>query len=132
VRCGGSPRCSTWGQLIWNQCKDDLLSNDLIPFSRLEYQDTFRADYNKAREKHKRVKLQETLATVTRLLDESKGDTAILRQHGGIQYDKYSNKGNIDHFRVTKSIRVSCVCKQGKLILHHYDEQHDDINNNPY
>jgi putative CRISPR-associated protein (TIGR02619 family) len=128
----GKKTISTWGQLIWNQCKDDLLSHDLIPFSRLEYQDTFRADYNKAREKHKRVKLQETLATVTRLLDESNGDTAILRQHGGIQYDKYSNKGNIEHFRVTKSIRVSCVCKQGKLILHHYDEQHDDINSNPY
>ncbi len=122
---------STWGQLIWNQCKNDLLSGDLIPFSRLEYQDTFRGDYNKIREKHKRVKLQETLATVTRLLDESNGDTTILKQHGGIQYDKYTNQGNIDHFRVTKSIRVSCVCKQGKLTLYHYDEQHDDINNNP-
>ena len=128
----GKMTLSTWGNLIWKQCKDDLLSGDLISFSRLEYQDTFRADYNRVREKNKRVKLQETLATVTRLLNESNGDPAILRQHGGIQYSKYTNKGNIDHFRVTQSVRVSCVCKEGKLILNHYDEQHDDINNNPY
>lgn len=128
----GKMTISTWGQLIWNQCKDDLLSGDLIPFSRLEYQDTFRADYNKIKEKYKRVKLQETLAKVTILLDESNGNTASLKQDGGIQYDKYKNKGDIYHFRVTNSIRVSCVCKNGKLILYHYDEQHDDINNNPY
>ncbi|WP_414621584.1 CRISPR-associated protein [Calothrix sp. CCY 0018] len=123
---------STWGNLIWNQCKEDLLSGDLIPFSRLEYQDTFRADYNRVREKHKRVKLQETLATVTRLLNESNGNTAILKEHKGIQYGKLTNKGDIDHFRVTQSVRVSCAFSQGKLNLYHYGEQHDDINNNPY
>ncbi|MGB6299207.1 MAG: CRISPR-associated protein, partial [Rivularia sp. (in: cyanobacteria)] len=89
-------------------------------------------DYNRVREKHKRVKLQETLANVSRLLNESNGDAAILKQHGGIKYDKYTNKGNIDHFRITQSVRVSCVFSQGKLNLYHYGEQHDDINNNPY
>ncbi|AFY57366.1 uncharacterized protein conserved in archaea [Rivularia sp. PCC 7116] len=128
----GKMTLSTWGYLVWNQCKDDLLSGDLINFSRLEYQDSFRADYNRVKEKHKRVKLQETLANVTRLLNESNGDTAILKQHGGIKYDKYTNKGNIDHFRVTQSVRVTCVSSQGKLNLYHYGEQHDDINNNPY
>nr|WP_191759312.1 hypothetical protein [Komarekiella delphini-convector] len=121
---------STWGQLIWNQCKDDLLAGDLIPFSRLEYQDTFRGDYNRVKEKFKRVKLQETLATVTRLLDESNGDTVILRQHGGIQYDRYVNKGNIDHFRVTQDTRVSNTISQGKLILRRYGLE-PEINNNP-
>ena len=121
---------STWGQLIWNQCKDDLLAEKLIPFSRLEYQDNFRADYNKVKEKHKRVKLQETLAIVTRLLDESNGDTAILKQHGGIQYDRYVNKSNIDHFRVTKGIRVSNTVFGGKLILRRYGLE-PEVNNNP-
>ncbi|MBO3460355.1 CRISPR-associated protein [Aetokthonos hydrillicola Thurmond2011] len=126
----GKMTLSTWGQLIWNQCKDDLLSGDLIPFARLEYQDTFRADYNKVKEKHKRVKLQETLATVTRLLDESNGDTAILKQHGGIQYDRYVNMNNIDHFRVTQGIRVSNTVAHGKLILRRYGLE-PDVNNSP-
>lgn len=124
---------STWGYLVWNQCKDDLLSGDLINFSRLEYQDSFRADYNKVKDKHKRVKLQETLANVTCLLNESNGDTAILKKDGGgIKYSKLKNQGNIDHFRITQSVRVTCVSSQGKLNLYHYGEQHDDINNNPY
>ncbi|MFK0730612.1 MAG: CRISPR-associated protein [Gloeotrichia echinulata GP01] len=126
----GKMTLSTWGQLIWNQCKDDLLSGDLIAFSRLEYQDSFRADYNRVREPHKRVKLQETLATVTRLLDESNGDTAILRQHGGIQYDRYVNKGNIDHFRVTQDTRVSNTIADGKLILRRYGLE-PEVNSHP-
>ncbi|MEL6460038.1 MAG: putative CRISPR-associated protein [Cyanobacteria bacterium J06621_15] len=121
---------STWGQLIWNQCKDDLLGGDLIDFSRLEYQDSFRADYNKVKEKHKRVKLQETLANITRLLNESNGDTAILKQHGGIQYDRYVNKDNIDHFRITQGIRVSNTIIQGKLLLRRYGLE-PEVNNNP-
>ncbi len=126
----GKMTLSTWGQLIWNQCKDDLLAGDLIPFSRLEYQDSFRADYNRVREKYKRVKLQETLANVTRLLNESNGDTAILRQHGGIQYDRYVNKDNIDHFRITQGIRVSNTIIQGKLLLRRYGLE-PEVNNNP-
>jgi putative CRISPR-associated protein (TIGR02619 family) len=121
---------STWGQLIWNQCKNELLSGDLLDFPRLEYQDTFRADYNKAREKHKRVKLQETLATVAYLLNKSNGDTTILRQHGGIQYDRYVNMENIDHFRVTLDTRVSNTISHGKLILRRYGLE-PEVNNNP-
>ena len=126
----GKMTLSTWGQLIWNQCKDNLLAGDLILFSRLEYQDNFRADYNKTKEKYKRVKLQETLATVTRLLNESDGDTAILKQHGGIKYDRYTNKGNIDHFRITQGIRVSNTVSRGKLILRRYGLE-PEVNNNP-
>ncbi len=126
----GKITLSTWGQLIWNQCKDDLLAGDLIPFARLEYQDNFRADYNKIKEKYKRVKLQETLAKVTRLLNESNGDTAILKQHGGVQYDRYVNKSNIDHFRITQGIRVSNTVSGGKLILRRYGLE-PEVNNNP-
>lgn len=121
---------STWGQLIWNQCKDKLLSGDLLVFPRLEYQDTFRADYNQQRSDKARVKLQETLAKVVCLLNQSNGDTTILKQHGGLQYDKYENMGDIDHFRITQGVRVSCRSVQGKLVLHRYGEHR--LNDNPY
>ncbi|MBD2297918.1 CRISPR-associated protein [Nostoc sp. FACHB-190] len=127
----GKITLSTWGQLIWNQCKNDLLSADLLLFPRLDYQDSFEADYKKVKEQEARVKLQETLAKVACLLQESNGDTSILKQHGGLQYDKYTNMGNIDHFRVTQGIRVSCRSEQGKLILYRYGKE-EEVNKNPF
>lgn len=122
---------STWGQLIWNQSKNDLLSADLLPFPRLDYQDSFEADYKKVKEQEPRVKLQETLAQVSCLLQQSNGDISILKQPGrGLKYDKYTNMGNIDHFRVTQGIRVSCRSEQGKLILYRYGKE-EDVNKNP-
>jgi len=121
---------STWGQLIWNQCKDDLLSEDLLSFFNLEYQDSFEADYKKLKEKQPRVKLQETLAKVSCLLKDSDGDTAILKKHGGLQYDKYTNMGDVDHFRATQGVRVSCRASQAKLILYRYGQE-EQVNKNP-
>lgn len=121
---------STWGQLIWNQCKEDLLSEDLLSFFNLEYQDSFEADYKKVKDKQQRVKLQETLAKVSYLLEDSGGDTTILKKHGGLQYDKYTNMGDIDHFRVTQGVRVSCRSSQEKLILYRYGKE-EEVNKNP-
>lgn len=121
---------STWGQLIWNQCKDNLLSEDLLSFFNLEYQDSFEADYKKLKEKQARVKLQETLAKVSYFLEDSDGDTTILKKHGGLQYDKYTNMGDVDHFRVTQGVRVSCRSSQGKLILYRYGKE-EEVNKNP-
>ncbi|MGF1979759.1 MAG: CRISPR-associated protein [Nostoc sp. CmiSLP01] len=126
----GQMTLSTWGQLIWNQCKNNLLSEDLLPFPGLEYQDSFKADYNQEREAQPRVKLQETLAKVAYLLEESDGDTSILKKHGGLQYDKYTNMGDVDHFRVTQGVRVSCRSSQGKLILSRYGKE-EEVNKNP-
>ena len=36
---------SAWGNLIWNRTKADLLTGELLPFPRLEYQNTFREDF---------------------------------------------------------------------------------------
>ncbi|WP_017315179.1 hypothetical protein [Mastigocladopsis repens] len=126
----GKMMLSTWGQLIWNQCKDELLSGDLLLFPRLEYQNSFSSDYNREREEKPRVKLQETLAKVSCLLTNSNGDTSILKEHGGLQYDKYTNMGDIDHFRITQGVRVSCVSSQGKLILRRYGKE-EEVNKNP-
>ena len=71
------------------------------------------------------------MAKVSRLLVESDGDTSIVKKHGGVQYDKYTNKGNIDHFRVTQGLRVSCTTANGNLLLHRYGKE-PDVNDNPW
>ncbi|MDJ0732559.1 MAG: hypothetical protein QNJ47_00495 [Nostocaceae cyanobacterium] len=63
-------------------------------------------------------------------MNESSGNTAILQQHGGIQYDRYVNKGNIDHFRITQDTQVSNTISQGKLILRRYGLE-PEVNHNP-
>ncbi|MEC4867493.1 MAG: hypothetical protein SAJ11_15575, partial [Jaaginema sp. PMC 1078.18] len=121
---------STWGQLIWNKAKDELLSQDLLNFPKLIYQDTFRSDYKSIKVAKERVKLQETLAQVSGLLTESNGDTSIIKQHTGLQYDKYTNKNGIDHFRVTQGLRVSCISSNGELTLRRYGKE-PVVNKNP-
>jgi putative CRISPR-associated protein (TIGR02619 family) len=123
---------STWGQLIWNQCKDDILSQKLLKFPRVDYKSSFLDDYKKIENNiQEKVKLQETIAKVAQLLQKSSGDISILKQDTGLQYDKYTNKGNIDHFRVTQGLRVSCTSSSGVLLLHRYGKE-PDVNKNPY
>lgn len=121
---------SNWGKLTWNNCKLDLLSQDLLPFPGLEYETSFLGDYKDCRDKKERLKLQETLAKVSSLLTQNNGDIASLKNDGGVQYDVYTNKKGIGHFRVTQGLRVSCV-KEGEVLkLRHYG-QHDYVNKNP-
>jgi putative CRISPR-associated protein (TIGR02619 family) len=123
---------STWGKLVWSQTKAEMLSQELLPFPRIEYKESFLKDYDKIKTNQKeRVKLQETLAKVSKLLSRSNGDTSILKEEGGVQYDKYTNMGDIGHFRVTQGLRVSCTASQGKLLLHHYGKE-PEVNKNPY
>ncbi len=122
---------STWGKLIWEQSKNQLLSQKLLEFPGIEYKDSFRGDYNQVKSPPERVKLQETLALVSYLLEESHGDTSSLKKHGGVQYDKYVNMGDMDHFRVTQGLRVSCTSAQGILLLHRYGKE-PDVNKNPW
>jgi putative CRISPR-associated protein (TIGR02619 family) len=123
---------STWGQLIWNQCKDDLLSKNLLKFPQVNYKPTFLDDYKKIEaNKQEKIKLQETIAKVAQLLQKNKGNISILKQDPGLQYDKYTNKGNIDHFRVTQGLRVSCTSSNGVLLLHRYGRE-PEVNKNPY
>ncbi|AFZ11530.1 CRISPR-associated protein, APE2256 family [Crinalium epipsammum PCC 9333] len=121
---------STWGQLVWNQCKKEMLSQELLPFERLQYRPSFVADYKNIRSQDEKVKLQETLAKVSYLLNQSNGDTSVLKKDGGLQYDKYTNKGNIEHFRVTQGLRISCVAISGMLELRRYGAE-PVVNNNP-
>lgn len=117
----GKMTISNWGQLIWNQCKNDFLSQELLEFPRISYQDTFRKDYKNISEAKDKVELQKTLAKVSGLLEESNGDTRYLVKP--VSYSPYKgakDKEGVDHFYVGIHWRVSCKASQGKLMLRHY------------
>jgi len=130
----GDAAISDWGLLVWNRLKRELLGEALLPFPRIVYESPFRKDFAGA-QKHDRLQLQETLAKVAWLLEESKGDTARLKQDGGLQYENYKNKRDragtpIGHFRVSQALRVSCVSKGGRLYLRRFGRE-PDVNSNP-
>jgi len=111
---------SNWGKLIWNQSKNKILSGDLLKFPRLECQQSFTKDYERTKSEVERIKLQETLARVTYLLDKYDGNRSALTGDGGVQLETYKNS-NIDHFRVSLSLRVSCkALDKGNLSLRYY------------
>ncbi len=120
---------STWGKLVWGECKKSFLSQELLAFPRLAFDDSFRHDYNKITRPDEKLKLQETLAKVSCLLEQHYGDIKCLKEDGGIQYGKLKNKGGIEHFRVSQSLRVTCVVKNGVLHLRRYGQH--SVNNNP-
>lgn len=108
---------STWGKLTWDEAKAELLSQELLPFPMLIYTDTFRADYNQIKVPKQRVELQQDLAKVSHLLQQSNGDTRTL---SSLDYEPYKNSGGIDHFRVNRSLRISCRKVQDGLELRYY------------
>ena len=116
---------STWGNLIWSECRDEFLSEDLLPFDRLCYNPTFQDDYQKITTPREKVKLQETLAKVSTILKESNGNIQGLTQTG-LKYSPYEGVSNIDHFRVDLSMRISCQKDKGNLILRYYGT-HDRV-----
>lgn len=129
----GDACLSDWGQLIWNRVRHELLSEELLRFPRLHYEASFQRDFTQADPKE-RVALQETLAKVAHLLEDHDGNTAALKQDGGLQYDIYTGKKTSDgrpigHFRVTHSRRVSCTAESDGLRLRRYGEH--SINDNP-
>ena len=129
----GNACLSDWGQLIWNRVRHELLSKELLQFPRLHYEKSFDRDFEQADPKE-RVALQETLAKVAHLLEDHDGNTAALKQDGGLQYDVFTHNTTRDgqpigHFRVSSSRRVTCVSEGGNLYLRRYGEH--DVNNNP-
>lgn len=125
---------SNWGQLMWGQVKRKILNEQLLDFPHITYSDSFRADFKKA-EPPERVQLQETLAKVAVLLAENKGNTAVLKDDGGLQYDNYTNKKHggrsIGHFRVNDDMRVSCIAQPGGTLLLRRFGHHDAVERDP-
>jgi CRISPR/Cas system-associated protein Csm6 len=120
---------SNWGKLIWNKSKIDFLTHNLLAFPRLKYEPAFLKDYENIIDMEERIKLQETLAKVSHLLIQSKGDITILKQDGGLQYTQYTNI-KVGKFRVNQGLRISCVFSEGVLQLRRYGS-HDIVNQSP-
>ena len=112
---------STWGALVWNQCKKEILQDDeLLRFPDIVYEPTFKEDYKNQTDNRLRISLQETIAKVSQILHIRQDGIAALKQDGGIQLDRYTNT-SIDHFRISKELRVSCrILEGGKLSLKYY------------
>jgi putative CRISPR-associated protein (TIGR02619 family) len=127
LKTGDEAILSHWGRLTWNNSKRGFLSGNLLAFPKLEYQESFQRDYEGTRSQEDRVKLQETLAKVSYILEKGNNDTAPLKGDGGVQYEVYEKEdrrqiNGLAHFRVTKALRVSCVSSGNALILRHYGQ----------
>ena len=122
---------STWGQLVWSHCKDNLLSQDKpLKFPKIEYTQTFIDDY-KSKPADEKIIWQENLARAACLLLNHKDGISAMKQDGIFKLRRYEGKNkNIDHFDLPKDRRVSCIAKDGNLYLRHYGE-HDYVNKNP-
>ncbi|MEG3930068.1 putative CRISPR-associated protein [Microcoleus sp. T3_B1] len=117
----GKMTISNWGQLIWNQCKDEFLSQKLQEFPRLSYDENrFPRDYNNISTAQEKVKLQETLAKVSGLLEESNGDTRDLVKSVSYSPYKGAKEKEVYHFYVGIHWRVSCKVSNGNLTLRYY------------
>jgi putative CRISPR-associated protein (TIGR02619 family) len=134
LRTNGEATLSEWGALIWNRMKHEVLAAQLIAFPHLHYEPSFHKDFEKATPQQ-RVTLQETLAEASAFLLMYEGNSNVLREHGGLQYDNYTNKRTragcpIGHFRITQGDRVSCTAEDRVLRLRHFGV-HDYVNGNP-
>lgn len=117
----GKMKISNWGDLIWKQCEEDFLSKELLNFPRISYEDTFRGDYKKISDINDKVRLQKTIAKVSRLLEESNGNTRqVAKQVEYYPYEGAKDKEGVDHFYSGIQFRVSCKLNNGKLKLRYY------------
>jgi putative CRISPR-associated protein (TIGR02619 family) len=71
----GQITISNWGQLIWKKYGDDFLSQDLLDFPRIFYAGDFRGEYKQIKDVNDKVRVQKTIAKVSRILEESNGNT---------------------------------------------------------
>ncbi len=121
---------SAWGELLWHRTKSDLLSDELLQFPRLIYQQSFINDC-KNLNNQQWIRLQETLAKVAAALENSNGDiTQLNNQVSGLNFEQLTNLDNICTIRITQGVRVSCEIAEGGLTLRHYGN-HDDVYDNP-
>lgn len=125
---------STWGKLLWSQCKDSFLSQEKpLEFPYINYEMSFLDDYKNDKNKiaEFKINLQETLARCSCLILQNIDGITALRKDGTIRLRRYEGKNKeIDHFDLAKGRRVSCITKSNNLHLRHYGE-HDYVNDKP-
>ncbi|MEM1253267.1 MAG: putative CRISPR-associated protein [Cyanobacteria bacterium P01_H01_bin.21] len=116
----GKKVLSTWGQLIWSQARDSLLTQELLPFPHLIYKDdTFPKDYKNQKDSNEKLVLQSVLAKLSAALIPTQG--APLNLPSSFKYSPYQGSDGIYHFYVNKKEwRVSCRPVTGGLELRYY------------
>ena len=123
---------STWGLLVWERSRGELLSQTLLEFPRLHYFDSFRRDFAGCKKNRRELaELQQRLARVSVLLDEANGDSAALKRDASLQYDNYSGKfAGVGHFRINnRGWRATCTSGEGKLQMRRFGDH--EINDSP-
>ena len=129
VEIDGEDAClSVWGKLVWNTEKEKILAEALLEHPRLRYEASFMKDYEKCREVRQRVAFQEAIAKAAVLWAD--GGLEALRKDGGLLYETYNNQDSIGHFRVTQSLRISCL-PEGDVLAFRHMGVHDYVNRNP-
>ncbi|MFN6540310.1 MAG: putative CRISPR-associated protein [Nostoc sp. EkiNYC01] len=121
---------STWGQLIWSQCKDILLSRNLLDYSKiakLDYTENFKEDYKNTLDTQERIHLQERIARSAYILNTNNDGISALKNDDIVRLRRYQGT-DIDHINITaQTRRVSCkVTEGGRLSLRYYGT-HDYI-----
>jgi len=110
---------SVWGEVIWNKVKYDLF-DDLPHLPFIEYHNNFFEKYREIVDKKQRLKLLETIAKVSVMLEESKGNSNNLSQ-GSIKFSPLESQTfegqQVYHFRVNLGLRINCIKKGNKLLL---------------
>ncbi|MBW4641469.1 MAG: putative CRISPR-associated protein [Goleter apudmare HA4340-LM2] len=115
---------STWGQLIWSQCKDILLSKNLLDYSnigKLDYTDNFKEDYKNTLDTQEKIHLQERIARSAYILSTNNDGISALKNDDIVRLRRYQGT-DIDHINITaQTRRVSCkVAAGGRLSLRYY------------
>lgn len=110
---------SLWGELIWNKVKYDLFE-ELPQLSFIEYHKNFLEQYSDTVDRKLKLKIVETIAKISVLLEDAKGNTEVLSR-GGIQFSPLKSKEfegkQLYHFRLDLGIRINCIKKGSNLLM---------------
>jgi putative CRISPR-associated protein (TIGR02619 family) len=121
---------STWGQLIWDRCKDILLAKDLLDYSKiakLDYTREFKEDYQNTLDIQERINLQERIARSAYLLNTNTDGISALKNDDILRLRRYTGT-DIDHINITSQTRrVSCKVLEGGRLSFRYYGTHDYI-----
>ncbi|MBD2516408.1 putative CRISPR-associated protein [Nostoc sp. FACHB-973] len=129
---GQEVELSVWGKLIWNECKNELLSQDLLNFpkliTRLEYyKDYLKNDYDNTSDVNKRIILQEKIAKAANFLLKYRDGISALKNDDILRLRRYENT-DIEHINITKQeLRLSCKVINGNQLSLRYFGTHEHI-----
>jgi putative CRISPR-associated protein (TIGR02619 family) len=110
---------SVWGEVMWNKVKYDLF--DKLPeLPYIKFHNNFIELFNKKVDKKFKIKLLESIAKVSVILENSNGNLSELSK-GGLQFSplesKKFEKEQLYHFRLDLDIRVNCIKRGNNLLL---------------